>query len=127
MRRLLKKQRTHDCITILAAATLLVALWYWMPFRSTSTLAKYSLYQSTYDKRCQWTYNETGGGYAPVANEGRRHLAEYVCAATFRDMSDYVYSWPYKRFSEYDVWVADVELAAKNLPPVSDAFLRGQF
>jgi len=75
--------------------------------------------QTTYDKQCQWTYNEATGGYAPVANEGRRHLAGYICAAVFRDMSDYVYSWPYHRFSEYDVWVADLELAARNLPPVS--------
>lgn len=124
---LLKRWNYHG-VFILAAAVAVASLGtvfaYWAPFRVGETLAKDGVLQTfeqkMYDEQCQWTYNEDEGGYPPVANEGRHHLAQYVCAATFRDLSDYVYSWPYHRFSEYDVWVADVELAANNLPPVGE-------
>ena len=73
-----------------------------------------------YHPSCKWVYNETKGGYPPIANNGREDLVEYVCPSMFRDMSDYVYQWPYEHFGEHDVWVADPALAAENLPPVSD-------
>jgi hypothetical protein len=73
----------------------------------------------TYDPECKWLYDEDLGGYPPVANDGRKDVSTYICPSTFRDLSDFVYSWPYDRFGEANVWVADQELAVKNLPPVS--------
>ena len=72
----------------------------------------------TYDSECTWIYDESLGGYPPVANDGRTDLATYICPSTFRDLSDYVYSWPYSRFAENKIWVADHDLAVRNLPPV---------
>lgn len=79
---------------------------------TTSPLAK------AYHPSCVWTYEREQGGYAPVANDGRHDLAEFICPSMFRDMSDYVYAWPYDHFGEHDVWVGDPALAAQNLPPV---------
>jgi hypothetical protein len=73
----------------------------------------------TYDPECKWSYDEKLGGYPPVANDGKKDLGAYICPSTFRDLSDFVYSWPYDRFGEDKVWVADQELAVRNLPPVS--------
>ena len=73
---------------------------------------------NSYHPSCKWIYEEHQGGYEPVANNGRRDLAEFVCPSMFRDISDYVYQWPYEHFGEHRVWVADPELAAQNLPPV---------
>ena len=71
-----------------------------------------------YDPECRWTYEEKEGGYPPVANDGRKDIAKYICPSTFRDMADYVYAWPYDRFGESQVYVPDKELALRNLPPV---------
>lgn len=65
-------------------------------------------YQSkTYDPECKWAYEEMEGGYPPVANDGRKDLATYICPSTFRDMADYVYAWPYERFGESQVYIPD--------------------
>jgi len=94
----LKRQRVAALVIILAWATVLLALPSSALFKPANNAAGQNLLHvppahATYDDRCKWSYDEADGGYAPVANEGRRHLAGYVCAAMFRDMSDYVYSF----------------------------------
>ena len=113
---------TWAAIRIVTVASFLGVLWWALrgPVDAPPSLGHSFIQpQQNYDPQCKWTYDEATGGYPPVANDGRRDLANYVCPSMFRDMSDYVYSWPYAHFSEHDVWVADPLLASQNLPPVS--------
>jgi hypothetical protein len=70
----------------------------------------------SYAGSCKWEYKEPGG-YPSVAFTGE--LGDYVCPTMFRDLSDYVYGWPYKHFGE-DVQVMDSSRIADNLPPVGE-------
>ncbi|GMH76113.1 hypothetical protein TrST_g9453 [Triparma strigata] len=65
-------------------------------------------------------FSPTTGGFPPVAFSSSPLIASFVCASTFRDMCDYVYSWPFEHYSE-KVWSErgiDNAGIAKCLPPV---------
>jgi hypothetical protein len=48
---------------------------------------------------CRWAYASGGGGPPGVAFVGAP-LNQYVCPTMFRDLADWVYSFPYKHFGE---------------------------
>lgn len=115
------RQSTGTCL--LAAAILVVAsIFLTLICIHSLVLVQYvslPLNVKTYHPSCKWTStSEKHGGYAPVANHERKDLADFVCPSMFRDLSDYVYQWPYAHFGEREVWTADPPLAAQNLPPV---------
>lgn len=79
-----------------------------------------------YPEQCKWEYDESKGGYPAVALMGQggegegssMAIREYVCPSMFRDLSDYVYGWPYAHFKE-NIVVYDANAVADHLPPVS--------
>mmetsp|Transcript_48498 Transcript_48498/g.97573 ORF Transcript_48498/g.97573 Transcript_48498/m.97573 type:complete len:596 (+) Transcript_48498:53-1840(+) len=64
---------------------------------------------------CKVAFDESGGGYPTPSFSGP--LADFVCPSMFRDLSDYVWKWPFSHFKE-SVSTADPGLAAKCLPSV---------
>lgn len=70
----------------------------------------------SYPDDCRWTFEKEKGGYPLVAFEG--DMGAYVCPSTFRDLSDYVFGWPYSHFGE-NVHVMDNNQVPQHLPPVS--------
>jgi hypothetical protein len=78
--------------------------------------ANQSTVTKSYPPECQWTFNKDGGGYPLVAF--KNSLADYICPSAFRDMSDYVFGWPFSHFGE-EVYVLDKKKVPPHLPPVS--------
>lgn len=70
----------------------------------------------SYPEDCRWTFEKEKGGYPLVAFEG--DMGAYVCPSTLRDLSDYVFGWPYSHFGE-NVHVMDNNQVPQHLPPVS--------
>ena len=71
---------------------------------------------------CRWPYNEAGGGYPTPAFSGA--LGDFLCPSMFRDLSDYVFKWPFSHFKE-KVATAPHREAAKCLPPVPIIYAHG--
>lgn len=71
-----------------------------------------------YASECKWSFSRDEGGYPLVAFDGE--LGDFVCPSMFRDLSDYVFGWPFSHFGE-DVFVLDRSRIRGNLPPVSQA------
>ena len=79
-----------------------------LPFRTESTSGRD-------DTNCKWIFQSAGRGYPSVAVP--EAFADYVCPSMFRDMSDYVFSWPYNHFSE-NVSIQSPDSMTELLPPV---------
>ena len=63
---------------------------------------------------CRWPYSQANG-YPTTAFHGA--LSDYLCPSMFRDLSDWVFKWPFSHFKE-KVKTADQDVAAACLPPV---------
>lgn len=61
-------------------------------------------------------------GYPTEAFSG--NLADFLCPSMFRDLSDYVFKWPFSHFGE-KLSVAPPDVAAKCLPPVPIVYVHG--
>ena len=55
-------------------------------------------------------------GYPGVAFTGA--LESFVCPSMFRDLADFVWSFPFDHFKESDIRVAARDVAARCLPPI---------
>lgn len=88
---------------------------------SYTTLKKYNKKPPAFieaERDCIWNFNANNGGYPTVDFQGKR--GDYVCPSMFRDLSDYVVSWPFDHFHE-NVRTWNPETVTTILPPVSDS------
>ncbi|CAH1783524.1 unnamed protein product [Owenia fusiformis] len=92
-----------------------------LAIRNTSNDVQVDTRSQKCQKLCTVKY-DIAKGYPPVANSGL--YGDYLCPTMFRDMSDYVFGWPFSHFHEV-VNVPDLSEVLDCLPPVPILFSKG--